>query len=271
MRMSRVVWGVLYALVFVLSAGCGGSDTFIPNDGGGDNGASLPWWNTESRSPAGAGAYLPELPSPILLGSTIWFGPVEYGTAGTTRIIPSPGDPDRSEIICSMISGTLIECTTTEFDAGVLDYTEDTRATPGAAAPTGTWMSADGFFPGGMDSSEAYAEFSPLINLISLTTYIEAAEGGLEARALLLNPDGVFEAGTTYEIGQAPDLSAAGFRFRFPLMGDATEVQEQATAGTLTITSAGSTLGATLAGTYSLTFPSGTTTGSFSAVILKVD
>jgi hypothetical protein len=255
-------------LVVCLTACGGGGDSSGDSGGEPGGGETTMWWNVEERQPAGAGAYVAAGIGPVMLGATTWVGAIEIEGEGVLRSVPDATDPDRSEIICSTISAALIECLTTEYDMNVKDYTEEIRATPGATAPTGTWTANAGFFPDGVMSTEAFAEYDGAIGSdLSINAYVQPG-AGFEARTLDFTTASLVE-GVTYTI--PGDLFAAGLRFRYPLVGAATQAFEIASAGTLTITTVGTTLGARVAGTYNLTFPSGTATGSFDANIIDVD
>jgi len=261
-RLAR--WMIVMAWMTTSSIalmGCGGSDVFRSDSTGGSN-SLLTWWNAEERTPAGAGNFTPDGVIPVIPGTT-WVGPVELAAVGVVRAIPSALDPSRSESVCSTFDAGLIECLTTDYDLGMPFETTDVRATPGATVPTGTWTANDAFFPGGVDSTDAFAEHDA--GDLSLVTFILPGVGH-EQRQISFSTAGLV-AGTTYTVGA--DLLAFGFRFRFPLVGATTEIGETATAGTLTITTAPTAIGTRVAGSYDLTFPGGSATGSFDATVLN--
>ncbi len=271
---ARTAVAACFLLLASAACGSGTSDTAPVSAAlppAGLTGAS--WWNIEEQY-TGQPAYRPAGIGPVYFGASTWVGAVELAPEGETRYVPNSLDPDRSESICTHLDPTLIECRTDQYDRGNLSERWFTRATPGAPAPRGTLRADDFFFPGGIDSADAYAEVQAGGGYdVTIQTFVRPVVGGVtldgfEARLVGFRiPDLVIAK--NYEVSEG--MFGQGARFRSPRQGATTQVLEIATSGTLHFTAIGAAPGERIAGWFVLVFPNGAVKGSFDVPIVGTD
>lgn len=243
-------WCVLVALALTT---CGGG-------GGGDDGAAdlSGWWGVERRPGGSTKTYEPFLIIQSAdTGSSFWTNGTEFTRTGDQllSIEPNATDPDREIISLTIVEANQLEGTSERYDSDVLVDETDIRATrrtaPGGAfTMTGTVSGQ----PAAISSTTAYGALhaggsESEFGVYHVVPYerdthvaVVAEESPLQVR--------------TYTVG-----SGAGTIQADVGNGDS---DEEATSGTVTLTS----VGARLVGTYDLTLTGGAVTGSFDVDVL---
>lgn len=252
-KQSPGVRATSYVLMALVLTACGGGS------GGSDGSVDLSgWWEVEGRPGGGTKAYEPFT---IILadhtGASFWANGSEFTQTGNQllAIEPDATDPDREIISLTIVNANQLEGTVDRYETDVLVETSDIRVTR-RTAPTGTFTITGtvggqptavssttafaGLHEGGAESEFGIYHVAPYERDAHLE--VRAEESPLQARA--------------YTVGIGPGLIEASV--------GPPDAYEEATSGTVTLTS----VGTRLVGTYDLTLTGGAVTGSFDVDVL---
>ena len=190
-------------------------------------------------------------------GGSFWANGTEFTRTGDEllAIEPNAADPDREVIALTVVSANELEGTTRRYESDLLVETSDLRVLR-RTAPAGTFTMA-----GTVEGNPASKS--------STTAYGGLREGGSESEFGIYHVV-PYETETqlevrvqetplqlrTYTVGVGPGTIEAS--------AEIPEGGEDATSGTVTLTS----VGTRLVGTYDLTLPGGAVTGSFDVEVL---
>ena len=247
------LWAPASVLLALVLAACGGG-------GGGNDGATSlsGWWEVGARPGGSTKTYEPF----ILIhtadtGSSFWANGSEFTRTGNQllSIEPSATDPDREIISLTVVNENQLQGSVERFETDVLVEETDIRAAR-TTAPSGTFTMTGTVSgqPAAVSSANAYGALregssESEFGIYHVVPYerdthvaVRAQETPLQAR--------------TYTIGVGPGTIEANAG-----SGDS---DEEATSGTVTLTS----VGTRLVGTYDLTLTGGAVTGSFDVEVL---